>query len=150
MAFVTRNGAQTHPDYSWLLALVPELANHPILDKFRDMQIQQNSLVRMNVNHFTRLGLDEQLAIKLHDRFIQVKYSSSKPCIASLATQSSLTISIIGSAGRGDDKWKMTKDLFGQMVAHCETIINQLCVTKKMVHLVSGGAAWSGNIYCSC
>jgi hypothetical protein len=54
-------------------------------------------------------------------------------------------VAVIGSAGRGGDRVKMTKDLFSRML---EATRHHICETLKLkwsdVELQSGGAAWSG------
>jgi len=58
---------------------------------------------------------------------------------------SSIHIGIIGTAGRGLDFNKMTKDLFDSMISTVERIIQQqLKLDYENITLVSGGAAWSG------
>lgn len=60
------------------------------------------------------------------------------------------TIGIIGTAGRGSDAAKMTKHLFDSMLAEVERIVTtQLKLEWEDVMLVSGGAAWSGQLQSS-
>ena len=60
-------------------------------------------------------------------------------------TKMPTTIGIIGTAGRGRDGVKMTKQLFDRMITEAERIITkQLKLEWDDITLVSGGAAWSG------
>jgi hypothetical protein len=60
-------------------------------------------------------------------------------------------IGIIGTAGRGTGSSKMTKHLFDIMLVEAERIIiKQLKFEWKNVMLVSGGAAWSGQLDFFC
>jgi hypothetical protein len=57
------------------------------------------------------------------------------------------TIGIVGTAGRGADGAKMSKPLFDAMLAEAERIVEkQLKLKWENVTLVSGGAAWSGQL----
>jgi hypothetical protein len=40
----------------------------------------------------------------------------------------------------------MTRELFNQMVRQCEHTIERFGIDKKNIHLISGGAAWSGTM----
>lgn len=57
------------------------------------------------------------------------------------------TVAIIGTAGRGDDASKMTKELFQRM---CQSAIGVLTSEWKLdlarVKLQSGGAAWADHV----
>ena len=55
------------------------------------------------------------------------------------------TISIIGTAGRKEDKSKMSAELYYRMVIHALTWISNRYDTRD-VTLVSGGAAWADHI----
>lgn len=61
-----------------------------------------------------------------------------------------LRIGIIGTAGRGDDNPKMTKDLYFRMLRRTELkCLNELLdadLNKNDLTLVSGGAAWSDHL----
>ncbi|KAI8846683.1 hypothetical protein BC829DRAFT_418953 [Chytridium lagenaria] len=57
------------------------------------------------------------------------------------------TVAVIGTAGRGPDGARMSKDLFERMVVKCEDIlINIWKMRWDDIHLVSGGAAWADHI----
>ena len=61
------------------------------------------------------------------------------------------TVGIIGTAGRGTHGAKMTKQLFDNMLVEAERIIReQLKLEWEEVALVSGGAAWSGQLHRLC
>jgi len=53
-----------------------------------------------------------------------------------------MKMGIIGTAGRKDDKDRMTKELFVKMMAHAINIIQSANIDT----LVSGGAAWADHI----
>ena len=54
-------------------------------------------------------------------------------------------VAIIGSAGRRGDFQKMNKELYFKMVDKAKEVIrDEFKLDLKEVHLVSGGAAWSG------
>ena len=54
-------------------------------------------------------------------------------------------VAIIGSAGRRGDLQKMNKELYFKMVDKAKEVIrDEFKLDLKEVHLVSGGAAWSG------
>ena len=56
-------------------------------------------------------------------------------------------VSIIGTAGRGGDGRKLCKDLYYRAVEKAKEIITESFKLKLgNVHLVSGGAAWSGKL----
>lgn len=56
-------------------------------------------------------------------------------------------LSVIGTAGRGDYKYRMNKDLYSKMVLKAEQYIkSDLKIPFHRIVLVSGGAAWSGNV----
>ena len=52
-------------------------------------------------------------------------------------------IAIVGTAGRGKDQFRMTRALFDTMLAKARTIIREK-LNHSAIHLISGGAAWSG------
>ena len=57
------------------------------------------------------------------------------------------TVSIVGSAGRRGDGKKMTKTLFKRMVEKAKEVITEdFGLDLDKIHLVSGGAAWSGEL----
>eukprot|EP01035_Chromulina_nebulosa_P018280 gene18280-23957_t len=57
------------------------------------------------------------------------------------------TVAIIGTAGRGSDKNKMTKEIFFAMISKAEDIIqNQFKLEKSIVKLISGGSAWADHV----
>jgi hypothetical protein len=63
--------------------------------------------------------------------------------------KSIIKVSIIGTAGRGDSKQGLTKELYAKMVRCADDLIQKILkdVPKDSeVHLVSGGAAWSDHI----
>jgi hypothetical protein len=147
---------------SWLVDLVPELLNSSLINKFEELKIQRRSIFQMNINHFIRLGASEQLANKIFHRLIELKSISNRPSntlsiISSFIilfltipssfppSDSRIKVSIIGTAGRsGSDRSKMTRELFNQMIRQCEQTIERFSIDKKHIHLISGGAAWSG------
>ena len=55
-------------------------------------------------------------------------------------------ISIIGSAGRGDDYKYVTKERYDKMVNYAELMINKLQIPWNQICLKSGGAAFSDHI----
>lgn len=52
------------------------------------------------------------------------------------------TLGIIGTAGRGEDGQKLTKDSWDRMIA----VANETIIRIKPDYLVSGGAAWSDHL----
>ena len=57
------------------------------------------------------------------------------------------TVSIVGSAGRRADGKKMTKKLFDKMVEKAKTVIkDDFKLELKQIHVISGGAAWAGEL----
>lgn len=60
------------------------------------------------------------------------------------------TVSIIGTAGRGGDGNRMTRELFYSMCEKAATVLERdWAMTWDSVDLVSGGAAWAG-AFCIC
>ena len=58
-------------------------------------------------------------------------------------------VSIIGSAGRRDDLQKLNKTLYHRMIDKAKKVITDVWKLQlDKVELVSGGAAWSGNMHC--
>ncbi len=56
------------------------------------------------------------------------------------------TVSIVGSAGRRGDAAKMNKKLYLRMVEKAKAVITKdFKLDFQNIHLVSGGAAWSGS-----
>jgi len=57
------------------------------------------------------------------------------------------TVSIVGTAGRKGGWKKMSKELYKMMCDKAKVIITQnFGLELSQVHLVSGGAAWAGEI----
>ena len=52
-------------------------------------------------------------------------------------------VAIVGTAGRGDAGKRMSKPLFDLMVSTAQSLIREE-LGSSPVHLISGGAAWSG------
>lgn len=60
-------------------------------------------------------------------------------------------VSIIGTAGRGADGSKLSKELFYEAVEKAKEVITENFKLKLgNVHLVSGGAAWAGKLALKC
>jgi hypothetical protein len=57
-----------------------------------------------------------------------------------------MQISIIGSAGRGSDGAKMTRELYFKMVRDAKEVISQIEDSHEDTSLISGGAAWSDHV----
>lgn len=56
-------------------------------------------------------------------------------------------VSIIGTAGRGPTRKRLSKDVFDFMVnKSIEIITEKLKLELNNVEIVSGGAAWAGNL----
>jgi len=56
------------------------------------------------------------------------------------------TVNIVGTAGRNGG-WKMSKELYQMMYNKAKAVITQHFELELFqVHLVSGGAAWAGEI----
>jgi hypothetical protein len=56
------------------------------------------------------------------------------------------TLAIIGTAGRKEDKTRLTLDHYERMVPGILLLINHLKLDHKDLHLVSGGAAWADHV----
>ena len=60
-------------------------------------------------------------------------------------------VSIIGTAGRGADGRKLSKDLHYRTVEKTKEVISDIWKLKLSdIHLVSGGAAWAGKLSLKC
>ena len=57
-------------------------------------------------------------------------------------TPQSLSLAIIGTAGRGGDILNLNKDVYQKMI----DCVNHIITNKGITHLVSGGAAWADNV----
>ena len=53
-----------------------------------------------------------------------------------------MKVAIIGTAGRKDDKVKMSRQLYFRMVEKAAEVLEDIC-GEELPHLVSGGAAWA-------
>ena len=121
------------------------------IEKLKEQGIQIRSLQRMNTKHFVRMGLDEKFAYTL---FVALK----SPPVEFMSVERDevqvralTTVAVIGTAGR-DKRYadKMNADLFHEMCEKTERIITQdYGLSTQNIQLVSGGAAWSGNLNCS-
>ena len=56
------------------------------------------------------------------------------------------SLAIIGTAGRGSDKDKLSKDHYDRMVGASSKLIDHLGFDKKELRLFSGGAAWADHV----
>jgi hypothetical protein len=59
---------------------------------------------------------------------------------------SRINIGVIGTAGRGEDKSKMSRKLYMRMCNYVIHYINKLQLKPKEIQLVSGGAAWADHV----
>jgi hypothetical protein len=58
-----------------------------------------------------------------------------------------ITFSIVGTAGRGDDAKRLSRNHFDAMVIVAESLIDQFKENNyEITHLVSGGAAWADHV----
>lgn len=58
-------------------------------------------------------------------------------------------VSIVGSAGRRADLKKLNKTLYHRMIDKAKEVLTDVWKLQlDRVELVSGGAAWSGNMHC--
>ena len=58
-------------------------------------------------------------------------------------------VSIVGSAGRRADLKKLNKTLYHRMIDKAKEVLTDVWKLQlDEVELVSGGAAWSGNMHC--
>lgn len=58
-----------------------------------------------------------------------------------------ITFSIVGTAGRGDDASKLSKEHFWAMYTVAEGLIDQFAENNyPITHVVSGGAAWADHV----
>jgi len=55
-----------------------------------------------------------------------------------------MTLAIIGTAGRGEDYYRLTSEIYFKMVEAAKKVIE----IEKVTNLVSGGAAWADNVAC--
>lgn len=58
----------------------------------------------------------------------------------------SKTLAIIGTAGRGEDKAKLTSFHYGRMFKAVTTIMDHVGLDPAYVKVVSGGAAWADHL----
>ena len=144
--------------HAWIATLLPESAT-TFIHNLKTKDIQPSSLLRMNVNHISRLGLDKACADILYDALHSNSLhspSTSKDTALSEGSEAPknqwksvlrpfTTVAIIGTAGRSNTAAKMSGELFRLMCAKAETIIEQdFGLQKENVRLISGGAAWAG------
>lgn len=131
--------------YALIKSSVPN--SETFVNSLQEKKMLPCSILRMNHNHFTRLGLSEESSIILFDMLNNFKDSNIDAKIVPINASPLVSVAIIGTAGRKGMATKMSRSLFMDMrKAANDIILNDFKLSPGNVRLVSGGAAWSGTV----
>ncbi len=101
----------------------------------------------------TERQIDVQRVLEFRDMYLRRHASHTQFALtmdearaAIKAQLDGLYVGIIGTAGRGADGVKMSKQLYTNMYRYANNYLDKLSLKPQDIQLVSGGAAWSDHV----